>query len=181
MMVPSTCAIQAGMPIPKSNAPTIAQAFEGARLADARLNRRLMSIAQTLAERPDESFAEVFKDASQLEGLYRFVNHPRVTASDMIAPHCRQPVARAAEHDTVWVAHDTTFCTFDGQGRVGLGPLTHKGGARGFLAHVALAMAPTEQVVAPLGVGPPGWLTLGRGFETLRAYEAGWCAREAQM
>ena len=29
--------------------------------------------------------------------------------------------------------------------------------------------------------GLPGWLTFGRGFETLRAYEAGWCAREAQM
>jgi len=125
--------------------------FAGAELADARLSQRLQGIVGRLAACPNESFPRAVGDGAELEALYRFMSNDRVEPGAILAPHAEQTAKRAAAHDTIWVAHDTTFCRFDGEGRVGLGPLTKKSGGRGFLAHVALAIAPGTTAI-PLGV-----------------------------
>lgn len=125
--------------------------FAGSALPDARLNRRLQTIVSRLSTHPGESFPRAMRDPSELEAFYRFVNNSRVEPNDILEPHFAQSARRARDHATVLVAHDTTFCSFDGEGRVGLGPMTGKSGRRGFMAHVALAIAPGA-VACPLGV-----------------------------
>jgi hypothetical protein len=89
---------------------------------------------------------------AELEGCYRFLNNEQVTAEAVLAPHRRRTVERAAAHAEVLVVHDTTkFCFSDDDSRDGLGPLLHKNGARGFYAHVSLAVA-LGATRDPLGV-----------------------------
>lgn len=118
-------------------APTLATELAEADLGDERLNRRLVLIADCVADRPGESFPKALDDA-ELEAAYRFFGNDRVTPEAILAPHVRQTARRSAEHDRVLVIHDTTQFEFGGATkREGLGRLIRPG--QGFFGHFALA------------------------------------------
>ena len=132
--------------------PEIGAEFEGAALGDERRSRRLMQIARRLGREPSQSLPEAAQSDAELEGCYRFLNNEQVAPEAILAPHQRCTVERAAEHGEVLVVHDTTkFRYSDDDSREGLGPLLAKGGARGFYAHVSLAVT-LGAVRDPLGV-----------------------------
>jgi Transposase DNA-binding/Transposase DDE domain len=132
--------------------PDIEAEFAGAELGDARRARRLGRIAARIAEGPGRSVPEATETDAELEGCYRFLNNEQVSAEAVLAPHQRRTVERAAAHAEVLVVHDTTSFRFcDDDSREGLGPLLSKNGARGFYAHVAMAVA-LGDVRDPLGV-----------------------------
>ena len=134
------------------NVPDIEDEFAGAELGDERRTRRLGRIAARLAQGPDRSVPEATETDAELEGCYRFLNNERVTAEDVLMPHQRRTVERAAAHAEVLVVHDTTSFRFcDDDSRQGLGPLLSKNGARGFYAHVSMAVA-LGNMRDPLGV-----------------------------
>jgi transposase-like protein/DDE family transposase len=124
--------------------------YEGAELGDKRLNGRLVKVAKTVATSPAASFPKVASDDADLEGTYRFVNNPRVTAEGILAPHRRETARRARAAKTVVVAHDTTECNFGKSARVDLGRVG-RGQSYGFYAHFALAIEADEHRT-PLGV-----------------------------
>lgn len=122
--------------------------FAGVSLGDARLAARVRRIAALAAADPDESFPDQMGSVADREALYRFLANPKVTLPGVLAGHVAQTHARMVGRGLVRVVHDTTTFRFHGD-REGLGVL--RTGARGFLAHVALALA-ADETREPLGV-----------------------------
>ena len=131
----------------------ISEEFADTQLGDARLDRRAVTIEETLSAAPDESFPTLTGDDSELEALYRFVNNERVTPERLLAPHYAATARRAAAAGPVIVIHDTTGFSFGGETRRrGLGRMKRAGsnGAQGYYAH--LAMVASAKSGVPLGV-----------------------------
>jgi hypothetical protein len=130
--------------------PSVSEEFTGADLGDLRLSKRLVGIAERMAEQPDRSFPKAVRGESELEAVYRFFQNEKVTWTGVMAPHIARTVGRAAGcTEPVVVAHDTTEFAFGGEARVELGRLLQQG--RGFYAHFALAIG-GQEVRDPLGV-----------------------------
>ena len=158
----------------------------GAELGDARLRKRLCSLADQLAARPSASFPKAFDDA-KLEAAYRFFGNDEVTPETILAPHLRQTARRAAEAARIIVVHDTTAFEFGGQSkRAGLGHLIRPA-AQGFFGHFSLALS-ADGTRTPIGllavetvfrlkkrVGHKNWSpdqSLGESARWLRGVEA---------
>lgn len=174
------------MPRPRSVAPILSSEFADADLGDERLNKRLGVLADSLADRPGESFPKALDDA-ELEAAYRFFGNENVTPEAILAPHFRQTSRRAAALPRIIVPHDTTQFEFPGQTkREGLGHLI-KPSAQGFFGHFSLAVS-ADGERRPLGllaletvfrlkkpIGQKNWTpdqSLGESARWLRGVEA---------
>jgi hypothetical protein len=122
--------------------------FDGEPLGDARLDERLRRIVALVSADPGQSFPDQMASVADREALYRFLANRKVTLPRVLSGHVRQTQTRMRGQGTVRVVHDTSTFRFLGD-RAGLGVL--RGGARGFLAHVALAVA-ADETREPLGV-----------------------------
>jgi hypothetical protein len=122
--------------------------FDGESLGDARLDERLRRIVALAAADPSESFPDQMESVADREALYRFLANPKVTLPGVLNGHIRQTHERIRDRGVVRIVHDTSTFRFVGD-RGGLGVL--RGGAKGFLAHVALAVA-GDETREPLGV-----------------------------
>lgn len=122
-----------------------------ADLGDERRRARLLKVAAAAARQPAASLRASAENDAALEGTYRLLNNPAVTADDIFTPHQRQTGIRAGEYDSVLVVHDTTSLAFKGDGREGLGRLHKQGGKQGFYLHTALAVA-EDALRTPLGI-----------------------------
>lgn len=131
----------------------VATEFDGDSLGDARLDERLRRIVSLTAMDPGESFPEQMASVADREALYRFFANPKVTMAGVLSGHMRQTGERLRGHAVVRIVHDTTTFRFVGE-RAGLGAI--RGGAKGFLGHVALAIAAddTREPLGVLGVRP---------------------------
>jgi len=121
--------------------------LESARLSDRRQAERLRRTSEKMAARPDKGLPQIIRNASQLEGAYRFFSNPRVEWEMLLEAHAEQTRERASRASRVVVAHDTTEFAFGGE-RKELGRLSRK--TRGFLGHFALAIDGASSM--PLGV-----------------------------
>jgi hypothetical protein len=129
---------------------SIGQEFTGADLGDLRLSKRLLGIAERMAEQPDRSFPKAVRGEAELEAVYRFFQNEKVTWAGVLAPHIARTVERVeAAAEPVVVAHDTTEFAFGGEARVDLGRLLQQG--RGFYGHFALAVG-GRKIRDPLGI-----------------------------
>ena len=129
---------------------SIESEYVGARLADERLNLRLVSIGRSLATHPAWSFPKVMASEARLEATYRFPNNARVDNGKILEPHVLATKERCKTHPTVLAIHDTTEFIFSGnQVRAGLGPTIMNN--QGFMCHATLLVAPGESRL-PLGV-----------------------------
>jgi hypothetical protein len=138
------------MPRKHAEVPAISSELSDADLGDERLNRRLGTLADQLAERPGESFPKALDDA-ELEAAYRFFGNERVSPDAILAPHFRQTARRAGQRRRVLIVHDTTQFEFPGNSRrKGLGRLI-KPAAQGFFGHFSLALS-TDGKRMPLGL-----------------------------
>ncbi len=131
----------------------VAAEFAGDSLGDARLDERLRRIVSLAATEPGDSFPEQMASVADREALYRFLANAKVTMAGVLSGHVRQTHERLRGHAVVRIVHDTTTFRFVGD-RTGLGAI--RGGARGFLGHIALAIAAdeTREPVGVLGVHP---------------------------
>ena len=126
----------------------VAGEFKGDSMGHARLDERLHRIVSLAASEPSDSFPEQMASVADREALYRFLANPKVTMAGVLSGHLRQTRARLREHAVVRVVHDTTTFRFVGD-RDGLGAI--RSGAKGFLGHIALAIA-ADETREPLGV-----------------------------
>lgn len=116
----------------------IAAEFEEAPLRDKRLSRRIVGLAEAMAEAPEKSFPRALSGA-ELEAAYRLFGNVKVTPKALLEPHVRQTLARVAEQDVVLVAHDSSTISFNSEGeRAGLTPA--RGTKQSFLVHCSLAI-----------------------------------------
>ena len=122
--------------------------FAGAEFGDRRLSRRILLLAEPIADHPERSLPSACEDDGALEAAYRFLNNHAVTPEAILGPHVRATVRRCAEQETVLAVHDTTTLGYRANGkRSGLGP---HGSSQQFFAHATLAGVDAAHV--PLGV-----------------------------
>jgi|CXWL01.1.fsa_nt_gi hypothetical protein len=135
------------------DARDVAAEFEGDSLGDTRLDERLKRIVSLAAADPGDSFPAQMDSVADREALYRFLANPKVTMAGVLSGHVRQTHVRMRGRALVRIVHDTSTFRFLGD-REGLGLL--RGGAKGFLGHVALALAAddTREPLGVLGVQP---------------------------
>lgn len=119
-------------------------------LGDKRLNKRAVQIAASMAAQPDASLPEQAGSRAALDGSYRLLNNPRVSAAALLSPHCRQTLAAAGQQPVVLLPEDTTELDLTRHpATTGLGPVGDEKG-RGLLLHSTLAVIPDSRQVLGL-------------------------------
>lgn len=121
--------------------------FGEARLGDRRRQRRLVSVAQRLIERPTGTLPRRMNDHAQLTALYRLMDRPAVTHASVLEPHRRRTLAEMARRPLVLLLHDAT--ELDYTSRKSLKHLGQIGGGfgRGYVCHNSLAVTPRGEVI----------------------------------
>lgn len=130
----------------------------GAQLGDARLTRRLVSIAQTKGENPGSPFLDaVAGDRAASAGYYRFVDAPddsHISMENILAPHRQRTLGRINGQKTVLCLHDTTDLNYatltacEGLGVIGKNQTGTE--SRGLRLHTSYIVDAAEGV--PLGI-----------------------------
>ena len=121
----------------------------GANLGDARLNQRLVQVAERLGAQPGASIPVACGGWAETQGAYRLLAHEAVTWEQVFAPHGDCSVERMRGHPVVLCVQDSTALDYTAQpGIAGLGPLSDLR-PHGLYLHPTLAVTPDG---APLGV-----------------------------
>jgi len=131
--------------------------FGGAPLGDARLSKRLVSVAQEKAEMPSRAYSGVAKgDWPKVKAYYRMIDQPEESAVNMtniLAPHRDRTIRRMMGQRTVLCIQDGSDLNYTNLDKCeGLGELVaNQTGAkrRGLYLHSTLAVAPNG---LPLGI-----------------------------
>jgi hypothetical protein len=121
----------------------------GAKLGDARLNRRLVRVAERLGAQPGASIPVACGGWAETQAAYRLLAHEAVTWEQVLAPHWDCSVERMRGHPVVLCVQDSTELDYTAQpGIAGLGPLSYLR-QHGLYVHPTLAVTPDG---VPLGV-----------------------------
>ena len=123
--------------------------FARVELGDKRLNKRAVSIAESLGSACHQSIPEATDGRAEMEAVYRFANNPRVTAEDLMAAHREMTLERIDKHPVLVMVQDTTEVDLTRtKGRVkGAGPLSAR--RVGFFLHHVMAFS---EFGTPLGI-----------------------------
>jgi hypothetical protein len=122
--------------------------FKGIDLGDKRLDKRVVLLAERLAEKPTASIPGACGGWAETQAAYRFLAQEEMDWRDILAPHWACAQARLREHAVVLCLQDTTDLDFNGQAISGLGPLTYEA-QRGLYLHPTYAVTLARE---PLGV-----------------------------
>jgi len=102
---------------------SIALEFAGCDFADVRLTNRVIALADTLRQNPQESINMACGSAKQSKAAYRFFQNEKVTPQKILEPHTQQTIERAKKLTTpIIIIQDTTdliyhFPSIQGLGR----------------------------------------------------------------
>jgi len=119
-----------------------------AELGDRRLNRRLIKVAQQLADKPMASIPQACGGWADTAGAYRMLSNDRFDWRDVLEPHTRCTMQRMAQESLVLCLQDTTELDFNGQTIDGFGPLSYEA-QRGMYLHPTYAVSTQRE---PLGL-----------------------------
>lgn len=103
---------------------------------------------ERFAADPTASVPKACKGWGETMGAYRFFDNDSVAWRDILAPHWQQTQQRMSVEPVVLCLQDTTELDFNGQGAIGLGPLSYEA-QRGMYLHPTYAVTPQRE---PLGV-----------------------------
>jgi hypothetical protein len=122
--------------------------FDGIDLGDARLNRRLLTLAEAFGAQPQAPINQASADWLDTKAAYAFFANPQALPAEILLPHQQRTLERMAAHPLVLAIQDTTFLNYTHHpATTGLGPIG--GGQRGLVMHSTLAATPQG---LPLGV-----------------------------
>lgn len=128
--------------------PSLEKEFRGLELGDQRRVKRVVALANALADHPARSFPKC-GDESVREAIYRLLNNERIAAAALSEGHFEQTRRRVRERGLALAIHDTTHFCFGGlSAREGLGKVE---GGQGFYGHFCLAVSAGGDE-EPLGV-----------------------------
>src|SRR4051794_25707120 len=115
--------------------------FEGIDLGDARLNRRLLTLAEAVGAQPQAPINQASEDWQSTKAAYAFFANPHALPAEILLPHQQRTLERMAAHSLVLLVQDTTFLNYTRHPATsGLGPIA--GGQRGLVMHSTLALRP---------------------------------------
>jgi hypothetical protein len=136
--------------MPTATAPSFGQIhFAGLDLGDARVNRRIVDLADLLVTAGAESWPDKFADPADYRAFQRLVNRSQATHASVRSTHTRHTRDRMADTPVVLVLHDTTELNYTGRAIRTLGPIGN-GRGRGWLCHNSLAIDPSTKAVLGL-------------------------------
>src|SRR5215211_2521693 len=125
------------------------QEFHGLDLGDARLNRRLLIMAEAFGAQPAAPINQASADWQDTLAAYASFARERALPAKILLPHQQRTLERMAAHAPLILAReDTTFLNYTHHPATsGLGPIG--GGQRGLVMHSNLAFTPQG---LPLGL-----------------------------
>jgi hypothetical protein len=122
--------------------------FAGLDLGDARLNRRLLTMAEAFGAHPQASINQASEDWQATTAAYAFFANPTVEPRDILVPHQPRTLERMAAEELVLAVQDTCFLNDTHHpATTGLGPIG--GGQPGLVLHTTMACTPQG---LPLGI-----------------------------
>lgn len=125
--------------------------FGAANLGDARLNRRLVRVAEQLVAHPNDTFPKKFHAPADLQGFYRLMKHKRATHAALLAPHVATTLERMrATPGVVLCLHDTTVLDYSGLDAIAELGQVGDGNGRGLYCHNCVAVATSSRAVLGL-------------------------------
>jgi hypothetical protein len=115
--------------------------FGGARLGDARLRQRLLTLARDFYAQPQARLPQACQSRAKTKAAYRFFDHPDTSMEILLEPHYEATRRRVAAEKLVLAVQDTTSLNYttpvpaDDLGPIG----TQAEGAVGLWLHSTLA------------------------------------------
>lgn len=88
------------------------QELQSAALPDKRLNQRLITIVENLAQQPHASVPQASGDWANTKATYNFWKSSRIEAEDIIEAHQKQTTQRASKEKIVLAIQDTSDFNF---------------------------------------------------------------------
>ena len=143
--------------------------FGEVEFGDRRLNKRLMKLAEQLAQQPQGSIPKACGGWGDTRAAYRLFENERCDWREIIQTHGCRAMSRMAEQEVVLCIQDTTELDFNGQKIEGLGPLSYEA-QRGMYVHPTYAVSVDRE---PLGV-LDAWMW-AREFKDKDGQRAGVC------
>lgn len=123
--------------------------FADAELGDLRRTKRLVELANVLAQNPGAPLPEACGTGAMLKGAYRFFDNDSIEPEDIVHSHIDATYGRLDRVPLVLAVQDTTEVDWTSlRATTGLGPLGHTA-CQGLFVHSTLAITP-ERV--PLGL-----------------------------
>jgi hypothetical protein len=125
--------------------------FGAAALGDARLTKRLVTVANQVMTHPDKSFPKKFQEPTDLQAFYRLMKHSKITHASVLAAHRDVTLQRMrATPGVVLVIQDTTVLDYSGLDAIAdLAPVGN-GNGRGYSCHNCLAVVAQSREVLGL-------------------------------
>src|SRR4029453_12774511 len=122
--------------------------FHGVELGDARVDRRLLALAEAFGAQPTAPINQASDDWYATKAAYAFFANPKAMPAELLAPHQERTLERMQAHKLVLLAQDTTFLNYTHHpATAGFGPIG--GGRRGVGVSSPPAFPPPG---LPLGV-----------------------------
>src|SRR6266498_2977784 len=122
--------------------------FHGLDLGDARLNRRLLIMAEAFGAQPAAPINQASADWQDTKAAYAFFARERALPAEILLPHQQRTLERMAAHALILAIQDTTFLNYTHHPATsGLG--LSGGGQPGLVMHSTLAFTPQG---LPLGL-----------------------------
>ncbi len=84
----------------------------GADFNDARLGKRLISLARDFYARPQASIPQACQTRAKTKGAYRFFDHPETSMEQILAPHREAALGRMRAEPVVLAVQDTTSLNY---------------------------------------------------------------------
>jgi hypothetical protein len=101
--------------------------FGEAKIGDARLNQRLLAIAQAFYARPQANIPQACQDRAETKAAYRFLDHPDTTMDAILEPHYQATVARISREKVSLAVQDTTTLNYTAHPATkNLGPIAYR-------------------------------------------------------
>lgn len=113
------------------------------QLSDERLNKRLKSILSSLGNNPEESIPAACQGWTETQGVYRFLDNPRVSLAEILTGHQTATIDRIREQEMVLLPQDTTFLNFAQEESAGIGTLKRTQSEH-YLLHITAAFTPAR-------------------------------------
>lgn len=125
--------------------------FGGDALQEARLQRRLCTLARDFYARPGAQLPQACGSRAKTKAAYRFLSHPRASMAVLLQSHYQATAQRAASEAVVLAVQDTTSLNYSAHPATEmLGPIGSRAdGAVGMFVHSTLAF---NTAGTPLGL-----------------------------
>lgn len=119
------------------------------QFGDKRINRRANFMINKMSKCSEKSISQIFCNAADLKGAYRFFDNDLVTPETILLPHSIETVKRCRQQSIVGVLQDSSDLTYDYLQCLDGFESLHSHVEKGFRIHPLLAI--TEKGT-PLGV-----------------------------